>query len=126
MTELEAVEAANAVYANAQTSFTIFFTVVSAYLAVALLVGKSLTRFQVGVVTTLFLVIAGTALAAFAAFMEVALHYTSIELQMRDSADRITRIVARSSVWSIATVADFCLVLVSLWFMWDVRHPKRQ
>ncbi len=48
------------------------------------------------------------------------------ELEAVEAAHRITGIVARSSVWSIATVADFCLLLVSLWFMWDVRHPKRQ
>ena len=126
MTELEAVEAANAIYANMAAFYTIFFAVVSGYLIVAYVVGKSLTRFQAGFVTTLFLFVAAPALAAFAAFFETGLHYTSIQLQMRDSELPITGIVASGSLMSFTVFVNFCFLLASLWFMWDIRHPKRQ
>ncbi len=126
MTELEAVEAANGNYANAMASYTIFFAVVTGYLAVAYLVGKKFTGFQVFFVTTLFLFVAGPALAVFASFLETGLHYTSIEMQMRDSTGPIQSIVASRSLMSFTIVVNFCFYLVCMWFMWDIRHTKSE
>ncbi len=54
MTEYELMEHAQMAYGNAIASFTLIFTILSAYLVVAYFVGKKLTSSQVTIVNLFF------------------------------------------------------------------------
>ena len=65
MSESDAIEALSEISLNATTYVSIFISVTFAYLTVAYLVGKQLTRFQCLAVSALYFLIAGMMLLGF-------------------------------------------------------------
>ncbi|MEP5570079.1 MAG: hypothetical protein ABJN62_19720 [Halioglobus sp.] len=101
-----------------------YFTLVSAYLAVSYLVGGNLTKAQASVISILYLVwvaavISGQIIAGFSlVYIEVALdEINSIALPFG------TRTPLNMYLFMFVQIAG---VLASLWFMWSVRHPKAE
>ena len=99
-----------------------YFTLVSAYLAVSYLVGGNLTKAQASVISILYLVwvaavISGQIIAGFSlVHIEIALdEVNSIILPFG------TRTLLNMYLFMFVQIAG---VLASLWFMWSVRHPK--
>lgn len=58
--------------------------------------------------------------------MESGFHYSSIAMQMRDSADTFVCIVVSGSFLSLMVVVNLCILFAGLWFMWDIRHRKSE
>ena len=122
MTEAEAVELIAIYTANAMDSFTLYISFTTAYLVTAYFTGKNLTRFQALSASGLFCLgaIAGalTCLASVQAWAGI----------LRDNRTVIDSIsIYSSNLWLVIMPTIFGAgILVSLYFMWSVRHPKTE
>jgi hypothetical protein len=101
---------------QAQAVIGLYLTVTSGYLLVAYLVGKDLTRVQVSIITTLFVVFQGIATIA------VMSYFASAEYIGH------TYGAARAPTWGEEAMGLVFSagILACLKFMWDVRHPKSE
>ena len=120
MTEYEAIEALSSVAANTATYFTVFFSLTFGYLTVAYFVGVDLTRFQC-------LAISATYLLSASIFGASAITWTNtwVALKTEESSamDNVRIANALSSFgdeWNMVIVIS--VVLISLYFMYDVRR----
>lgn len=101
-------------FGQAQTALTIYLTVTSGYLLVAYLVGKSLTTFQVVVVTGLFVYFGViSSLSVYGYYQSAAFWGQTYGLGR-----------AEYWLWRVITPACILGILACLKFMWDIRHPK--
>ena len=117
----EAKEAAAMWSDKSMTAFSIYLTLTFAYLTIAYLTGKNLSRFQVICVSTLYS--AGAVIALLACVNQ--LFYMDAVLQQSDALLSATPLNAR--FWIYYIVPLFVIgISVSLYFMWDVRHPKSE
>ena len=108
---------------NSIAFFMGFISLVSAYLVVAYVVGKELLPSQVIVINLLFsvstiLTIFGNAVTARNAIQAHYLGSLNVE-EMIPLPEFLIYFVPISLI-----LIDFCIVLASLKFMWDIRHPK--
>jgi predicted anti-sigma-YlaC factor YlaD len=100
----------------------IFFTILSGYLIAAWLIGEKLTRTQVIMVNILYLSSATMMIWAWIARFLAALHFQNQLLVLNPQSTESVTIYIITGFSSIL----FILILVSLKFMWDVRHPKTE
>ena len=122
---MELVEASEAMamwVANVIESFSVYLTVTFAYLTVAYLAGKKLSGFQVLVISVLYTSAAGISLLS---CINQLFFYTAIANEI-DSA--IAAVPLTSGEFWIYAISPLLIVgvLVSLLFMWNVRHPKTE
>lgn len=122
MTEYELFELLQGFYEKMNVDATIYFTLVSAYLVVAFLVGSNLTRIQLLIVNTLYILWSvGTINSLYIGML------AAVRLQ-----DGLVEMKSRFYVGDTSTtfwVLGFMLIqaagiIASLYFMWSVRHPK--
>ena len=101
---------------QAQVALTIYLTVTSGYLLVAYLVGKTLTRFQVLVITGLFVYFGVISTYSVFTYFESAAYWGQ------------TYGEGRAPYWAWKVIVPACAIgiLACLKFMWDVRHPKTE
>jgi hypothetical protein len=111
------------------TSIAVFglqITVMSGYLIVAYMVGERLTRIQVLIINTFYLLSASTlVLSAFQGILDVSMARREAALQIPELP-----IVGASTnifIWpaSIALM-NAAVVIASVYFMWSVRHSKSE
>ena len=106
------------------THSAIFLTLISGYLVVAYLAGTRLTRLQVSIATSIYLVAAtyeGLFLAT--AFRGLFLARERL-LELNPSLGDNIFIVARGD--KIGLILLLAGILAPLWFMWSVRHAKTE
>jgi hypothetical protein len=103
----------------------LLITLMSGYLVVAYLVGKRLTRAQILVTNTLFLISASFFVAgAFQLNIDAQIARKAMALQIPE-LDLFSYAEVNIYLWpSIVAIVYSCLVFASLFFMWQVRHPK--
>ena len=120
MSEAELFSSSQDAYSNAISVFGLFITLLSAYLVAAYVAGASMTRSQVGAVNGLYMAVQLCLIGVFYSFGTVA--HEVHELSFSMSTQRgITPIPLLAEV---VTVLLLVSGMVSLKFMWDVRHPK--
>ena len=120
MTEAELIEAVMASSESAGYSISLYLTTVTAYLLVAYFVGASLDRLQTIIISILFVVFA----LSFVAAVQVSLINTlSIGNELQEFRPDWLVIASRPFNLLCLVVDTGCL-LVSLFFMWRIRHPK--
>lgn len=120
---MELVESSEAMAmwtANAIESFSVYLTVTFAYLTVAFLAGKKLSGFQVFVISVLYASAAGISLLS---CINQLLFYTAIANEV-DFGIAVSPL--SSGMFWIYYISPLFIVgiVVSLWFMWNVRHPR--
>jgi hypothetical protein len=104
----------------ATSILVVVMTIISAYLVVAWLVGEKLTRAQVTLVNLVFLAFAPMMLFTWAGIfvgtlrLQEKLHLINPEYYGGPSAGGIAAV----------SITLLVLILGSIKFMWDVRHPK--
>jgi hypothetical protein len=126
MNEYEAAEILNGVVANTLSAQAMFFTALSAYLAVAYSVGKQLSRYQVLFVNVLFILIFVNQSANQYGLFQAAVHYVDVVETARSSAiDPIPNISRNVNALMFLSIRSL-LLLGALLFMWSVRHPKSE
>ena len=122
MTEAELIESISTLTEGAGDSVTLYLTTVSAYLLVAYFVVAKLDRLQTTIISVLFLFFS----VAFVFAIQASLvNMVSIGNELK--VIRPDWIVFASTPFNLAClVVDTGGVLVSLYFMWHIRHPKIQ
>jgi ABC-type glycerol-3-phosphate transport system permease component len=122
MTEAEILEFAQMAWSNFIASFAIGITVTSGYLIVAYMAGHTLSRIQVTIVNVLFTGVSLSVLAALYGFLRVAADAELIAWAMT-----VQRTAAPLTLVSWSVTGFLGLInLASLFFMWDIRHPKAE
>ena len=105
-------------------SLALLISIMSGYLLVAYLVGERLTLFQVCVINTLYVMFAVTIVAGiFQSNWDIQFARNQMVLQIPEVA--IYRDSDDSNWPMITTLINSSLIIASLIFMWQVRHPGK-
>lgn len=122
MNEGEAIEAAIAAAAVVFSCFAIFISFTFGYLVTAYFVGYKLTRFQVVTATGLYVVAAGFMIFVMVAWTQSLFAITDATATALNSVRLLNR-----GYW-VETLFFLCStgVLMSLYFMWDLRRPENE
>ena len=120
MSEFELAELAGTAMSNFLTSFTVFISIVTAYVVAAFAAGRKLTKLQVSVVNTCFL-IASVAIGLLSVLIfRTFLLRTQALANLNDPDIGVGVIV--DVTWAVA-ILYVVLVCGSLIFMRNVRQP---
>jgi hypothetical protein len=123
----EAIGQTAAAVGDVQASHVaIYLTVLFAYVSVAYLAGQKLTRFQLAIVTFLFVTVAGREVVVIAAMGRLIRVKTLqlVEVYGNAPAQGILLGAGDSILWPVAMWSTG--IAASLLFMWSVRHPKTE
>ncbi len=119
MTAYELADYTNALLDTFLTTFTMYMSIVTAYVVTAFVAGERLTRFQLALVNLLFLMATGMvgllAILVFRRFYEHAMITTTPISEGLDTPVDFTLPILAICV---------AMVLGSLMFMWSVRRGK--
>ncbi len=122
MTEAEILELLAAHGANAMTAFTVYISFTFGFLATAYFVGSQLTPFQAIVVGGLYVISAVAPSLTQIAYIQ--LMFTILE-SGPNLGQGITLLNGTFWAWSMSIIQSVGIV-ISLYFMWSVRHPKAE
>ena len=126
MNEYEAAEVLNGVINNALGAQAVFFTALSAYLAVAFTVGKQLSKFQVVFVNTVFLLLyVNMSLTQHSLFQASTYYIQVVDAVRSGTVDPVPNISEVTQTFTFLAIRSL-LLLGALSFMWSVRHPKTE
>ncbi len=121
MTEYEILDLVNAQSAQSATQFTLYLSVLFAYVVTAYFVGQRLTRTQVSVLSGLYIFVNVSQSWG----MQLTNNRVGELLEKKAELSPLTRweqgYVGYGDMWSIAMAVG---VVASLFFMWSVRHPR--
>jgi hypothetical protein len=122
MNEGDAIEAAAGAAAVSFTCFAIYISFTFGFLVTAYFVGNKLTRFQVISAMGLYVVGAGWMALATIAWGQALFAITEAKATALDTVSLIQR-----GYW-IETMSILLVtgMMISLYFMWGVRHPKTE
>jgi hypothetical protein len=123
VTEYELMEHAQMAYGNAIASFTLIFTMLSAYLVVAYFVGNKLTSSQVTIVNSFFILSVVVTIFGELGFLSAGINSSLEAIAMGSSRSAVP---LHSSMPFYVAFIDVIITIVCLKFMWDVRHPKTE
>ena len=125
MTASDWVEMYGMAFSTGVANLAVLITLMSGYLVVAYLVGKRLTRTQIIVTNTLYLISAFLFVGgAFQTNMDAQIARKMMALQIPE-LDLLNYADVNIYLWpSIITIVYSCLVFASLFFMWQVRHSR--
>jgi hypothetical protein len=120
MTEGEVVEAIGIFISNAHASFTLYISFVFGFLMVAYLAGAKLSQLQAIIIAGAF------TLAASASALSMTGNLKAFEILMQENVTVLDKVgIMDGGFWVILmSLVLWPGILVSLYFMWDVRHPK--
>ena len=117
MSEQEAIEALSDIAANAATYFSVFISLTFAYLTVAYLVGAQLNRFQLTLITAIYVLsasmMAGTSVVWTGAWLE--LYHREVTVFSGNWIADLPYWIESLSVLQVA------VVFASVYFMFDIR-----
>ena len=121
MTEAELLEHAQMAYGNSIAAIALMFTITSAYLAVAYVIGKELSRFQVVTISALFiLTVMITIFGGYGFFMSVIV--STLEVYELNPSRAVVPLSLSTPKYVAAL--DIVIVGAALKFMRDVRRAK--
>ena len=122
MTEAEALEIAVQYGSTAVTTFTVYISVTFAYLVAAFYVGSRLSTFQAFTASSLYIITAGSAIFAHIGYMQGQF---LILKQVPNVLDNLA--IYSGGFWvSYMSIVLGGGMIVSLYFMWQIRHPKTE
>lgn len=124
MTQAELWELNLFCIANALTAFSIYLTVVFAYLGVAYFVGSKLSKIQAFVMSGLFIF---AALAGLGGSMAQLRRASYFQTELKSQTSDLLMPLTNANFW-VTYVPSLMLIgiFVSLYFMWDVRHRQTE
>ena len=128
MTEVEAYSAVRDTTEYAMSIGEQNITLLTGYLLIAFFIGARLTRFQVVFVNLLFVIMFSSSCLSLAS---AATTLTHIAQRLRDTGSDIPMTLfgmGESGMASPIFVLGVCLAMLigALYFMWSVRHPKKE
>ena len=111
---------------NALTATAILLTLVSGYMVIAYLVGDKLTSLQVWLVNTLYIFSGCSVLAS--NYLSV-LDSSTARIEATHLAHELKPVMDGASPEAAALIVsgiNALFIIISLLFMWQVRHPKTE
>ena len=122
MNEGDMIEAAAAAIANSMAAFTVYITFTFGFLATSYIVGSKLERFQALTVTGLYVIAAGYSTIIMVAWLQAFFAITEVKASALD-----TILLMQRGYWVLGTIVIQSMgILVSLYFMWNVRLSKTE
>jgi len=122
MTPYEALDLAQSTFSNSLATYAILLTLVSGYLLTAYMVGSDLTHVQVRLLTVLYLTVAAILIWSMSAY---AYWGDVFSLQARSAGVERSVMTPQSWLPAFLAIVNIGTVIGSMFFMWNVRHPKR-
>jgi hypothetical protein len=119
MSQYELLDLAQSALSNSTASYAIFLSIVSGYLITAYLVGSELTRAQVSLLTTLFLIVTALATWAMCAFNYWADQYSTMA---RGEGVASTIMSTQPFIPIMLAAINILTVAACLFFMRNIRH----
>jgi len=123
MTEYEILDLMASVEAQMASQFTLYLTVISAYLVVAYFVGNKLTLPQTLIASILFMFGAGGQVWGLHKAGTRVAEYLDKKAQLSPLSPYEQQFSPNVHGWVIVMVLG---VIASLYFMWSVRYPKTE
>ena len=123
MTEYEMMDVIASRFATMTDQAALYFALVSGYLIAAFFVGARLTRLQVFVVNSLFIMWTVGLLIGWSTALEATLDLDAAIRQLESPTVDSTMDGAAASAYLFSIVQTIGII-ASLIFMWSVRHPK--
>ena len=123
MTEYEMMDVIVNRFATMTDQAALYFALVSGYLIAAFFVGARLTRLQVFVVNSLFIMWTVGLLIGWSTSLEATLDLDAAIRQLESPTVGSTMNGAAASAYLFSIVQTIGII-ASLIFMWSVRHPK--
>jgi hypothetical protein len=120
MTEYELADIISTYGVQGGTFFTIWLTILSAYALVSYVAGKDLTTFQVLWLNTLYLFASSLAIFAINTSSKSQVFYAKMIRELHPHSPQVMNEVVQVSTIAIASVGT----LMTLLFMWQIRHSK--
>lgn len=121
MTEADTIEVAAICAANSFTAFTIYISFTFGFLAAAFFVGNKLTRFQALAATGMYLVAAGATALAMLSWLKGLFLVLNSQNTVLDALPFMNE-----NAWVVGmSIIIFGGMLISFYFMWDVRRRER-
>lgn len=118
MTEYELLDYTAAVMGNFQTALALYFTIVTAYVVAAFVAGARLTRLQLYVINTCFVIAAGVV-----GFLTVAIWNRFFSFAMRTRAYEGAGATV-DFTWPLAMLVAIVFVGCFV-FMWSIRSQAK-
>ena len=122
MTEYELLDLMASMEAHMATQFSLYLTVISAYMVVAYLAGEKLTRVQVWIASVLMLFAAGGQTWALYTTTGRVMEYLQLKQEYSPLTNYELNFAANSYTWVF--ILSFGIV-AALYFMWGVRRGPR-
>ena len=123
MTEYEILDLVGGESAQSATQFTLYLTVLFAYLVTAYFVGERLTRAQVFLLSGLYIFVNLAQAWGMVLTMNRVGELMDRKAEISPLTDWEQGYVEYGNLWAIAMVIG---VLASLYFMWSVRHANTE
>ena len=123
MTEYEITDLMFTRFAQMDDQAVMYFTLVSAYLVAGYLVGKELSRVQMSIVNTLYVVWASATIFGMITSMQGAADFQAqlITMGAESVRDLEGRLHASTYAFNVIQASG---ILASLYFVWTVRRSK--
>lgn len=122
MSEAEVIEAIGIHGGNAMSAFTVYISFTFGSLMTVYFVGSKLTSFQAAVSGGLYSIPAGAAGLAHIVFLQLMF---AAKKSTPTVADNLILLNETFWIWSMS-ILQIAGILVSLYFMWNVRHAKSE
>ena len=123
MTEADYLEIAQLNLTNMIATFALFVTFASGYLVAAYLIGDKLTRSQIVIINSLFIIVMGLGSSTMHTFA-VESYTLNQAAEQLGSITTLSQTSAGIAQIYFARFTDLLILAGCLKFMWDKRHPK--
>ncbi len=123
MTEYELLDLMTSMEAHMATQFSLYLSIVSAYLIVAYLVGMKLSMAQTMIASALMIFAGGGQTWALHATLGRVQEYLHLKSEISPLPEYEQNCATHSYIWRGILAAG---ILAALYFMWSVRHPKTE
>jgi len=122
MTEAEIINSMTEYFGLNAEMLSIYLTVTSGYLIVSYLVGNKLTRFQLVIISGLYVIFAGATTYLAVGYGMRGIHYAELLRNLSPS----TPLYSTDAIPGAIAFVLLGGIVASLTFMWQSRHPKTE
>ena len=120
MTTYEKADLAQNLFDNSLSTFAVLLSVVFAYIVTAYLVGAKLTRTQVRILTTMFIMVSILLVWSVAGYLN-----EGVWLYQLAYPDNVENFLApKTWLTPLTVILGLLFLAMALKLMWDVRHPE--
>ena len=128
MTEAEFVELLQNATGHFMTSFTIWLSIVSAYLIAAYAIGRNLTAVSTVIIGVLYIVCSSIFAALTLLFTSRIANMLQAKMEMFPTGAWPVGYDALFTKYALLGLAFIMVggIVASLYFMWSIRHPKKK